>query len=174
MCGTPIELILLNDVQSPPLQHAPTGPAMINQCEGKEEGMQTHCKLYQGSYSFPGRLHHVLSCEDFRSIITWLPHGRSFIVLDPDALTTKIFPYFFRLKKNNSFIRQLSLWGFKRMLKGINAKSYYHPLFLRGKVSLVPRMSLISIKGRGRKLKSNPAEEPDLNALSKARPLPPV
>lgn len=122
--------------------------------------------------TFPGKLHLILSKKEFRSIITWLPHGRSFIVRDPESLQEKVFPVFFKLKKYNSFSRQLSLWGFKRLTTGIDFGSYYHSLFLRGKPMLVTRMTLILIKGTGTKRKSNPRAEPDLTSLSRIRPLP--
>lgn len=160
MCGTPIELLVWDD--APVFTHANSHEV----ARPLFDDSKLNRKTLQGSRrsratdSFPKKLHLLLSCREYTSIITWLPHGRSFIVRDPEALTERVFPEFFKLKKYNSFIRQLSLWGFKRMTKGMNAKSYYHPLFLRGKAALVSRMTLTLIKGTGTKLKSNPDAEP--------------
>ena len=122
--------------------------------------------------TFPKKLFTILSIPQYRNIICWLPHGRSFVIHDPMKLSSLIFPRFFKLKKYNSFIRQLSLWGFKRITNKKEAKSYYSPFFLRGKPCLLARMRLILVKGTGKKLKSNPAAEPNFSQLSKIRPLP--
>jgi len=162
MCGTPIELLVCDGVplySSAKNSHDGGGERSNFKSKSKKSPLQGS-RRSRATDSFPKKLHLVLSCKEYYSIITWLPHGRSFIVRDPEALTEKVFPEFFKLKKYNSFIRQLSLWGFKRMTKGMNAKSYYHPLFLRGKSALVSRMTLTLIKGTGTKLKSNPDAEP--------------
>jgi hypothetical protein len=46
--------------------------------------------------------------------ITWLPHGRAFIVNDTDAFVREVMPRFWTATKIRSFTRQLSLWGYKR------------------------------------------------------------
>eukprot|EP00816_Leptocylindrus_hargravesii_P012573 CAMPEP_0196815914 /NCGR_PEP_ID=MMETSP1362-20130617/52595_1 /TAXON_ID=163516 /ORGANISM="Leptocylindrus danicus, Strain CCMP1856" /LENGTH=444 /DNA_ID=CAMNT_0042193057 /DNA_START=31 /DNA_END=1365 /DNA_ORIENTATION=+ len=185
ICGTPIEVLLKHggDGDSSSLsslssasasdknQEQSNGIKSPSPCGGDKKKKK---KKSRPQDTFPKKLHTVLSKKEYEHIITWLPHGRSFIVRDPEALTRHVFPGFFKLKKYNSFIRQLSLWGFKRMTRGIDAKSYYNPLFLRGKPALVSRMTLTLIKGTGTKLKSNPDEEPDLHSLSVIRPLPEV
>jgi len=162
MCGTPIELLVCDGMplySSAENSHDEGGERSTFKSKSNKSPLQGS-RRSRATDSFPKKLHLVLTCKEYYSIITWLPHGRSFIVRDPEALTEKVFPEFFKLKKYNSFIRQLSLWGFKRMTKGMNAKSYYHPLFLRGKSALVSRMTLTLIKGTGTKLKSNPDAEP--------------
>eukprot|EP00816_Leptocylindrus_hargravesii_P012855 CAMPEP_0196826598 /NCGR_PEP_ID=MMETSP1362-20130617/93710_1 /TAXON_ID=163516 /ORGANISM="Leptocylindrus danicus, Strain CCMP1856" /LENGTH=431 /DNA_ID=CAMNT_0042207175 /DNA_START=837 /DNA_END=2132 /DNA_ORIENTATION=- len=174
MCGTPIELLVCDGVplySSAKNSHDGGGERSIFKSKSNKSPLQGS-RRSRATDSFPKKLHLVLSCKEYYSIITWLPHGRSFIVRDPEALAEKVFPEFFKLKKYNSFIRQLSLWGFKRMTKGMNAKSYYHPLFLRGKSALASRMTLTLIKGTGTKLKSNPDAEPNFEVLSIVRPLP--
>ena len=46
--------------------------------------------------------------------ITWLPHGRAFIVKDTDAFVREVMPRFWTATKFRSFTKQLSLWGYKR------------------------------------------------------------
>lgn len=121
---------------------------------------------------FPEKLIEVLERGDTASIITWLPHGRSFIVRDTKLFVAGILPRFFRQSKFMSFTRQLNLWGFKRITKGVDSGAYYHELFLRGRAHLAKRMRRRKVKGTGAKLTPNPDEEPDFYALAKVRTLP--
>lgn len=61
------------------------------------------CKL-----QFPEILHRILSTPQFRDVISWLPHGRSWRVLKPKAFEERIIPLFFRHAKYTSFMRQVS------------------------------------------------------------------
>mmetsp|Transcript_16329 Transcript_16329/g.24072 ORF Transcript_16329/g.24072 Transcript_16329/m.24072 type:complete len:576 (-) Transcript_16329:155-1882(-) len=123
--------------------------------------------------TFPQVLKNLLSCSEISHIVTWLPHGRSFIVQDTDEFVKSILPRFFRQSAFRSFSRQLQLWEFRRVVsKGPDFGSYYHELFLRGKPHLMMRMRRRKIKGTGAKLVPNPDEEPDFYALARIRPLP--
>lgn len=123
--------------------------------------------------TFPQVLKNLLSCSEISNIVTWLPHGRSFIVQDTDEFVKSILPRFFRQSAFRSFSRQLQLWEFRRIVsKGPDFGSYYHELFLRGQPHLMMRMRRRKIKGTGAKLVPNPDEEPDFYALSRLRPLP--
>ncbi len=79
-------------------------------------------------------------------------------------------PKFFGQSKYPSFPRQLSGWGFKRLLKGSpDFGCYYHECFLRGHPRLTVLMRRIS-PGKGRAAVSM-ATEPDLYMISKQFPL---
>ena len=91
----------------------------------------------------------VLERDDMESIITWMPHGRAFIVLQPQQLRDIVLPRFFKQTKFMSFTRQLNLWGFKRITKGVDSGAYYHALFLRGRRCLAMLMRRQKIKGTG-------------------------
>eukprot|EP00557_Chaetoceros_sp_GSL56_P007679 CAMPEP_0176503676 /NCGR_PEP_ID=MMETSP0200_2-20121128/15500_1 /TAXON_ID=947934 /ORGANISM="Chaetoceros sp., Strain GSL56" /LENGTH=580 /DNA_ID=CAMNT_0017903003 /DNA_START=68 /DNA_END=1810 /DNA_ORIENTATION=- len=123
---------------------------------------------------FPEKLIEVLDRTDMESIITWMPHGRAFVVLQPQQLRDIVLPRFFKQTKFMSFTRQLNLWGFKRITKGVDSGAYYHELFLRGRPRLAILMKRQKIKGTGIKLTPNPDTEPDFYKISKKRPLPPV
>ena len=58
---------------------------------------------------FPVKLHRILSNSEFREVITWLPHGRSWRVLKPKAFEEGIIPLYFRHAKYASFMRQVRL-----------------------------------------------------------------
>lgn len=123
---------------------------------------------------FPEKLMEVLDRTDMEGIITWMPHGRAFIVLQPGQLKDIVLPRFFKQSKYMSFTRQLNLWGFKRITKGVDAGAYYHELFLRGRPRLSMLMRRQKIKGTGIKLTPNPETEPDFYSISEKRPLPAI
>ena len=114
----------------------------------------------------------VLDREDMTEIITWLPHGRAFIVKDAQQLKEIVLPRFFKQSKFMSFTRQLNLWGYKRITKHRDAGAYYHELFLRGRPNLTMFMRRQKIKGIGIKLTPNPETEPNFYKISESRPLP--
>ena len=66
---------------------------------------------------FPSKLYAMLKSVDslgLTHIVSWLPHGTSFQVHDPDLFMALVFPEFFKATKYRSFQRQLNVWGFKR------------------------------------------------------------
>jgi len=123
---------------------------------------------------FPEKLMEVLDRGDMDNIITWLPHGRAFIVRHAQQLREIVLPRFFKQSKFMSFTRQLNLWGFKRITKGTDAGAYYHELFLRGRPRLSMLMRRQKIKGTGIKLTPNPETEPNFYNISQKRPLPAI
>eukprot|EP00545_Synedropsis_sp_CCMP1620_P011227 CAMPEP_0119011992 /NCGR_PEP_ID=MMETSP1176-20130426/6009_1 /TAXON_ID=265551 /ORGANISM="Synedropsis recta cf, Strain CCMP1620" /LENGTH=651 /DNA_ID=CAMNT_0006964883 /DNA_START=50 /DNA_END=2005 /DNA_ORIENTATION=- len=83
-------------------------------------------------HSFPVKLHRILSDPEFQEYICWMPHGRSWKVLQQDDFEDKVIPLFFRHGKFSSFMRQVNGWGFRRMPAGNEKNSYYQEMFLRG------------------------------------------
>jgi len=118
--------------------------------------------------TFPRRLMNILDIDNaqFKDILCWLPHGRAFVILDPDALEKEILPRFFKSRYFKSFLRQLSIWEFNRSsisvtnenswkkkksnTEKVSAKTnvFYHPLFLRGRAHLALRMRYVKIKSK--------------------------
>ncbi|OEU20893.1 hypothetical protein FRACYDRAFT_155230, partial [Fragilariopsis cylindrus CCMP1102] len=74
------------------------------------------------------------------STVSWLSHGRAFLVRRPTEFTSKIMPRYFRQTKLTSFQRQLNLYGFRRLTQGADSGAYYHELFLKGRPQLCLRM----------------------------------
>ncbi len=68
-------------------------------------------------FQFPTKLYEMLEIVDSLGLchaVSWLPHGRSFQVKDPDQFMDLVVPQFFKATKYRSFQRQLNLWGFQR------------------------------------------------------------
>ena len=78
--------------------------------------------------SFQFKLYEILQREDFKDIVTWLPHGLSWKIIDSEALTKTVLPKFFRHGMYSSFKRQMSGWGFRRGIKVNEYNEYSHPV----------------------------------------------
>ena len=111
--------------------------------------------------TFQNKLMHVLEHGGLDSCIKWLPHGRAFQVQDAEKFTKEVLPVFFKQTKYESFVRQLNIWGFKRITCGPDKGAYYSELFLRGMPRLASRMRRQKVKGTGFKRRPNPFFEPD-------------
>jgi len=90
--------------------------------------------------TFPAKLHDILSRPDLADVVGWLPHGRSWRIVDQTAFINRVMPHFFTQSKFASFMRQVNGWGFARVTRGDEVNSYYSEFFLRGKRSLARYM----------------------------------
>mmetsp|Transcript_95 Transcript_95/g.173 ORF Transcript_95/g.173 Transcript_95/m.173 type:complete len:276 (+) Transcript_95:454-1281(+) len=115
---------------------------------------------------FPLRLHKVLeraSANEKSDIISWQPHGRAFKIHDKKRFEREVLFPVLKMKTMSSFIKQLSLYGFRRLTRGsgIDAGGYYHELFLCGREFLASRMQRETHKGMGHRAAATPDQEPD-------------
>jgi hypothetical protein len=82
------------------------------------------------------------SCDD---LITWDPSGGSFHVYDQARFSREILPRYFKHNNFASFIRQLNMYGFRKMstIEHGSLKNerddieFAHPHFIRGQESLL-------------------------------------
>jgi len=117
---------------------------------------------------FPFKLHQLLEDTEkngHESIISWQPHGRSFVVHKPKEFVAEILPTYFKQSKIGSFQRQLNLYGFRRFTGGKDKGGYYHEYFLRGMSFLVHRMRRTKVKGTLVRGASSPETEPNFYAM---------
>lgn len=118
---------------------------------------------------FPLKLHRLLETaekEQVSDIVSWLPHGRAFIVRKSKEFVSQVLPKVFKQSKLTSFQRQLNLYGFRRITrKGPDYGGYYHELFLRGRAFLCHKMIRTKIKGTGFKAASSPDSDPYFYAM---------
>lgn len=136
--------------------------------------------------NFPAKLFQMLEHIDLHepslaNIVSWQPHGRSFLVRDANRFEEVVLPrFFFNQSMYSSFRRQLNQWGFKRLVQTTpDHGAYYHEFFLRSKAFLYRHISRNRQRGmkdhqRGRtynRAVSNPNGEP--NFYSSMAYLPP-
>ena len=139
--------------------------------EKKKWGDFGHCtSKTRNIQSFPRILMQILDDNPDPRIISWLPHGRSFIVLNQRLFMDRVLPIYSDPIQFKTFQRKLSLWGFKRITGKVDNGSYYHQCFLKGKPNLVRKMRLTK-KKNGYRLCPDPDGEPDFYALDRLRPL---
>lgn len=94
--------------------------------------------------SFPLQLQRMLDkleADRNSSIISWLSHGRAFIIHDPDAFATKIMPIYFHQSNFSYFQRQLQLYRFQQFTSGPDVGAYFHSNFQRGMPQLCARVA---------------------------------
>ena len=88
------------------------------------------------------RLHAILADTSISDVVSWLPHGKAFVVLNPDVFTTQVLPRYISdgsasssksstTPKYPSFTRKLNRWGFKQVSRGGDAGAFSHDLFQR-------------------------------------------
>jgi hypothetical protein len=123
--------------------------------------------------SFPIKLHAVLlqvENDGLSHIVSWMPHGRCFVIHKPKEFVDLVMPKYFRQTKLTSFQRQLNLYGFQRLTRGADAGGYYHECFLRGMEFLCKKMTRTKVKGTKFKAASSPEQEPDFYRMTPVAP----
>ena len=85
---------------------------------------------------FPVKLHQLLDRGVHSNIISWAPHGRSFILHQQKEFVETVMSIYFRQTKLTSFQRQLNLYGFCRLTSGLDKGGYYHGKFYAVIISL--------------------------------------
>lgn len=126
--------------------------------------------------TFPIKLQIVLKVVEKLNqehIISWLPHGRSFMIHRPREFEDEIMCKFFKQTKLTSFQRQLNLYDFQRITHGRDAGSYYHELFLRGRPLLAKRVVRRKVKGTKIRASSSPDDEPNFYTMPPVVPIRP-
>jgi hypothetical protein len=99
------------------------------------------------------------------SIVSWQPHGEAFRVHLPEVFARTVMPrYFLKQTKYKSFLRQLHLYGFQRIGKGMDRGAYFHSMFIRNEKSMSLRMARQKVK---RKNSSAAGNQPDFYSLLK-------
>ncbi len=91
--------------------------------------------------NFPQKLFGIISNPQFSDIITWLPGGDAWIILDKHRFTSQVLPAFFKQSQFASFLRKLSRWQFQRVKRGSFTGAYHHKYFQRDRRDLCLLMS---------------------------------
>lgn len=136
-----------------------------------EEGGEM-IKHKKSGNNFPARLHKILSEPTHSDVITWMPHGRAWRIIDKERLVSEVIPSYYVCKKYESFTRQLNGWGFKRLHQhGSDFGCYYHESFLRA----LPDLTCLVRRLPPNRGKATPFAqgEPNFYKISEIYPLPP-
>jgi hypothetical protein len=110
---------------------------------------------------FPRRLMAILSDSTLSDVISWLPRGRSFVIIRPDALAERVLAMFLPDPRSStkyaSFTRKLNRWGFRQATQGPETGAFHHPLFRRDQPKLC--LDMVCQKSRRRPTKNTPQAE---------------
>jgi len=147
-------------------------PSVVNNGEGidNSSGNVTVVRTLdvEVPMTFPQRLMEILMNKDHEDIISWLPHGRGFIIFQKKRFAAEILPKYFRQSKFTSFTRKLNRWGFVRQTRGTETGAYYHDLFLRD----MPRLCLQMCCYSGVKASHMEARQTQFPSSAAPHPLP--
>jgi heat shock transcription factor len=123
----------------------------------QEEDQEEHDVSHNSH--FPLKLHEMLQWADkegYDSVVSWLPGEpqNSFKVHRKDEFVCQIMPRFFKQTQYKSFIRQLNLWDFERIVTASSSGKggYKHDLFSKDNPGLCVDMKRTKIKGKNSKL----------------------
>ncbi|CAM9932338.1 unnamed protein product [Ectocarpus sp. 6 AP-2014] len=80
--------------------------------------------------AFARKLAEILTTES-TATISWNANGSAFQVHDVERFSEDILTKYYRHSKFSSFQRQLNLYSFRKIVKGVDAGGYAHPMFRR-------------------------------------------
>ncbi len=87
------------------------------------------------------KLMEILENESLSEIISWLPHGQAFLLINKRKFAKDVLGQYFKRSKFSSFTRKLNRWGFQRISRGPDTGAYFHPLFQRNNLRLCLQMT---------------------------------
>jgi hypothetical protein len=118
----------------------------LNLGDGHGESLQNQAQSSQSSITaFLAKLWALVNDSSCDDLIAWDPTGGSFHVYDQSRFAREILPRYFKHNNFASFIRQLNMYGFRKMstIEHGSLKSerddieFAHPHFIRGQDSLL-------------------------------------
>lgn len=101
---------------------------------GRVPAAAAHIPLAENLSGVPAFLvktHALVSDKSNAAIVAWAPLGASFIIFDPDRFANELCPIVFRHSKLSSFVRQLNIYGFKKVVSNKAHIEFEHPSFRR-------------------------------------------
>lgn len=101
-----------------PCNEATSKPALVvaEDDDLRQPSKSSHRSSSAKREIFPQRLFAILNDSSLSDVVTWLPHGRSFVILRPDVFTEKVLPMYLPpvesrgSTKYPSFTRKLNRW----------------------------------------------------------------
>ena len=123
--------------------------------------------------NFPLKLHRILDkleAEKYDRIISWLSHGRAFMIHHKDAFEEKMMPSKFNLKHYSDFELQLDMYNFQKITAGKDKGAYHNANFQRGRPHLCAHVKKRN-DGNGNRKTDNLSHDPNLHALMSVPPI---
>eukprot|EP00794_Sanderia_malayensis_P019255 gene19255-21183_t len=108
--------------------------------------------MEQGNLGIPSsvpaflvKLWRLVQDEDVDELISWSKNGTAFCIHDPTILSKDILPMYYKHNNFTSFVRQLNMYGFKKVVSsdygGIKSDKdeweFHHPNFINGRPDLL-------------------------------------
>jgi hypothetical protein len=90
--------------------------------------------------NFPETLYAVISSQEHAHIVSWLPHGRGFVIHDKQQFADTLLPQYFDSAKFTSFTRRLKHWNFTSVSRGLEFRAYYDTHVFPRRLDLVQTM----------------------------------
>jgi len=146
--------------RSRPPQKAPGVNVVVS--DDDDEMRKTKVMARNPKDTFPQRLLSVLADISLSEIVSWLPHGKSFVIIRPVSFSEQVLPKYFPSNdirsstKYASFTRKLNRWGFRQTTRGPDTGAFHHPLFRRDDVRLC--LDMVCQKSRKRNSTKSPNE----------------
>jgi HSF-type DNA-binding len=84
--------------------------------------------------SFAETLMNLLHDDDYSNIVTFLPDGQSFGIINAKVFNDEVMPKVLGIRTFSSFVRKLNRWGFERIMekKTHDVDVFRHDLFRQG------------------------------------------
>jgi len=147
-------LTALVDASTQPMATMVHTPAVVSDDDESRKRKSDTKATTKKREIFPEKLIEILSDSSLSEIISWLPHGRSFVIIRPDIFTQQVLPKYLppidtrASTKYPSFTRKLNRWGFRQATRGPDTGAFHHPLFRRDKPELC--LEMVCQKSRDR------------------------
>lgn len=100
-------------------------------------------------HSFVYQLYLILNSNKYNHILSWSHSGKAFIVHNKYLMEIHVLPLFFKTHQFSSFIRQLNLYGFRKI--DSNSYTFYNTNFQMQHPQLLSNIFIRSYKNKQKK-----------------------
>ena len=92
---------------------------------------------------FPMLLYQILEQDEYQSIISWYLNSDNFIIYNRAKFQDELMPEYFHSSSWQLFLKQLNVYGFRRITEGRDLTVYYHKDFVQNKPSLINKIKQV-------------------------------